>query len=452
MKLQELLQARAAIIDEMRAMVDEIEGKELTPEEEQEFDEKYNAKKAEVARYDKLIEREEEVSKLEADLDKPVNPVKTPSMTADPSYRQKEKLDNAGFKNIGEFMSAVRFGDPRGRLIELPQGQGQGGGLKVPDAFAAQIMPWRFHNEWSAGVGEESGVMVPTRFIDGDPLMIRPEDAIVRPRASTIPAGDPPDGPISMPAFSQGTKGVFGGVTVQWIGEGELKPETDGSLREVTLQPQEVAAHTIVTDKLLRNWEAASSFIGMLLRGASLAAEDVACLNGNGVGKPTGILSCGGALAVNRANANQIGYTDIINMYSKFLPEAIGRAVWVASQDTLPQLVALKDGANNNLFIQGDATKSIPSTLCGIPIKLTGKTPSLGNKGDLMLVDFTYYLLKDGSGPYVAASEHVLFRQNKTVIKVFWNVDGKGWVDEPLTLENSVAQASPYVILDVVLG
>jgi HK97 family phage major capsid protein len=450
MKLQDLLQARAAIIDEMRAMIDEIEGKELTPEEEQEFDEKYNAKKAEVARYDKLIGREEEVSKLEADLDKPVKPVKTPSMTADPTYRQKEKLDDGGFKNIGEFMHALRFGDPRGRLASLPQGQGQGGGLKVPDAFAAQMMPWRFQNEWSAGVGTESGVMVPTRFIGGDPLMIRPEDAIVRPRATVIPAGDPPDGPVSMPAFSQGTEGVFGGVTVQWIGEGETKPETDGAMREVLLQPQEVAAHTIVTDKLLRNWEAASSFIGMLLRGATLAAEDVACLSGNGVGKPTGILNSTGALTVNRATANKISYVDIINMYAKFLPEAIGRAVWVAAQDALPQIATLKDEADNYIFIQGDATKGIPSTLCGIPIKFTGKTPSLGSKGDLILVDFTYYLLKDGSGPFVAASEHVLFRQNKTVIKVFWNVDGKGWVDQPLTLENGVAKASPYVILDVV--
>ncbi|MGD9644055.1 MAG: phage major capsid protein, partial [Elusimicrobiales bacterium] len=76
-------------------------------------------------------------------------------------------------------------------------------------------------------------------------------------------------------------------------------------------------------------------------------------------------------------------------------------------------------------------------------------TPALGSKGDLILVDFTYYLIKDGSGPFVAASEHVLFRQNKTVIKVFWNVDGKGWVNEPLTLEDGTTKVSPYVVLDV---
>ena len=444
MKLQELLQARAACIEEMRNMLNEIEGKELTPEQEAEFDEKYNAKKEEIAKLDKLIQREEEVAGLEDDLKQPLKEMRLP----DPGWKQEDKLDDSGFKNIGEFMHAVRFGDQKGRLANLPQGQGQGGGLKMPDAFAAQVMPWKFRNEWSMGVGEEGGFAVPTRFIGGDPLMIRPEDAIVRPRATVIPAGDPPDGAVTMPAFSQGSQGVFGGVTVEWIGEGETKPETDGKLREVNLQPHEVAAHTVVTDKLLRNWGAASSFIGMLLRGATLSAEDMVCLTGNGVAKPLGVQSCPGALVVNRAVANQIGYTDTVNMLAQFLPEAVSRAVWVASQDTLPQIAQLQDPAGRYIFIQGDATKGIPATLSGIPIKFTGKTPSLGNKGDLMLVDFTYYLLKDGSGPFVAASEHVFFRQNKTVIKVFWNVDGKGWVDEPLTLENGSSRVSPYVVLD----
>jgi HK97 family phage major capsid protein len=76
------------------------------------------------------------------------------------------------------------------------------------------------------------------------------------------------------------------------------------------------------------------------------------------------------------------------------------------------------------------------------------RIPGLGSTGDLMLLDLSYYLIKDGSGPFVAMSEHVHFTQNKTVIKAFWNVDGQPWLDEPIPLEGSTANTvSPFVVL-----
>ena len=71
--------------------------------------------------------------------------------------------------------------------------------------------------------------------------------------------------------------------------------------------------------------------------------------------------------------------------------------------------------------------------------------------GDLILADWGYYLVKDGSGPFVAASEHVLFTSNKTIIKIFWNVDGAPWLQAPIAEENGY-QVSPFVALDVPAG
>lgn len=448
MDLKELRQKLGNLCDQQQAIVDKAvsEGRALTEEEKNQF----NDLQAEIDGLNETIKAAEAVQARADDLNKPLD--KPFRQAIDPAidagYRQQDKLDDCGFKSLGEFVHAVRFGDPKGRLQNLPQGQGQGGGIEVPDAFKAQIMPWRFKNEWRMDEGASGGFAVPVQF-RSDMLMIQPEAAIVRPRATVIPAGDPPDAMVTVPAFDQGAKGVFGGVEVYWIGEGVEKPETGAGLREVSLQPHEVAAHTVVTDKLLRNWDAASSFISTLLRGAVVAAEDMAFLRGDGVAKPIGIISGAGAVAVNRDVANKISTNDVINMLAKLLPESKERALWIANQSILPQIATLQDAAGNYIFIKGDATRGIPDTLMGIPIRFTGKTPVLGQKGDLMLVDLTYYLIKDGSGPFVAASEHVLFRQNKTVIKVFWNADGKGWVNEPLTLEDGATQVSPYVILDV---
>lgn len=441
MNLQELRQKYATLCDTQEAIVTKAmeENRAMTDEEKNQ----YENLQTDIDNTADLIAKAEAVQARAANLDKPVENIIRPVDVS----TQIVKKDDGGFKNLGELINAIRFGDSKGRIDNLKQGQGEGGGRQVPEAFRSSFMP-SFRNEWSMGVGSEGGFAVPAQM-GSELLSIQPEESIVRPRATVIPAGDPPDAAITFPAFSQGANGVFGGVEVYWIGEGQTKPETDGSLEEVSLQPKEVAAHTVVTDKLLRNWEAANTFISKLLRGATTAAEDYAFLRGNGISKPFGAMNCPGAIVVNRGTANQISYIDCVNMLAKLLPESVGRALWVANQSTLPQIATMQDPAGRYIYNGGDATRGIPATLLGIPIKFTGKTPTVGVKGDLMLVDFTYYMIKDGSGPYIAASEHVLFRQNKTVIKVFWNVDGQGWVKNPLTLEDDSTKVSFAVVLDV---
>ena len=415
--LQELLQERAELVQAQAALIDaaKVENRDLTDVEAARFEEL----EQKIVALDGEIEKARVREDREAKVQQRLEGLKTLAFHAPRPGAGRREKDDGGFESLGEFIAAVRFGDPRGRVkAEMRMDVGERGGYAVPEQFRDEL------------------------------LQLTPEEAVVRPRATVIPPGTPPDAKLTIPALDH-SQGIYGGVAVQWIGEGAQKPETDAKLVEIALEPHEVAAHVVVTDKLLRNWQAAGTVIRNLLRGAIASAEDVAFLTGDGTSKPLGVLNSAGAIAVNRAAANQIQYVDIVNMLAKLLPDSLGRAVWVANQSVLPQLMQLKDDAGNLIFIRGDATSGIADTLAGLPIRWTGRTPALGQKGDLMLVDFQYYLIKDGSGPFVAASEHVYFRENKTVIKVFWNVDGKGWVASPLTLEDGITQVSPYVVLDV---
>lgn len=450
MTLQELLQARAAKHDEMKGMLNkaESENREMTAEEEARFnalDGEYDQLTNEINALQEKENRKSKLSSRDNELNKPQNNGSYRPSALGGAPVQQNKLDDGGFKNVGEFINAIRFGDSRGRLAELPVNQNQGGGYKLPDAFATSVRP-QFQNEWQMGVGEDGGFAVPEQYDTSRIWRLNAPANIVRSRAMVLPAGDPPDAAITFPALNQGANGAYGGVDVTWIAEGADKPETDAKLLEITLTPQEVAATTVVTDKLLRNWSAGSTFISNLLRGAMAHAEDVAFLTGNGTGKPTGVLSAAGALSVNRTTANDVSYLDVLTMLSRL---ASGEsAVWVANQNMMPKIATMIDDNGKIIFGSGDMSRGIPSTLLGIPIIFTGKVPGVGTKGDLSLIDFSQYLIKDGSGPFVSASEHVLFRQNKTVIKCFWNVDGKPWVPAPMALEDGTT-VSPYVVLDV---
>jgi HK97 family phage major capsid protein len=414
--IAELKDKLAKAIERMDALLNtaDAEKRNLTPEEEKEFndlDASIPVLKADIERREKLEAEKAEVSKSKRSI-----PLKAATFKAQ---------DDKEFRSMGDFLHSVRFnpGDPRLDDLET---RGQ-----------------------SMGVGAEGGFAIPTQFRE-TLLSVTAQQAVFRPRCTVIPAGSPPDSEISMPALDQGSaKNMYGGVKVEWIGEGDTKPETDMRLREIKLKPHEVAGHIIVTDKLLRNWQAAESVLTTQLRLAITKAEEDAFYNGNGVARPLGLLSAPAAISYSRATANAIAYADIVGMYARI--RFGGNPVWIASQTCIPQLATIADAGSNNLWVTGyrNVSESLPPTLLGIPVVFHDRSVALGTKGDLILADLSYYLIKDGSGPFVSASEHVYFTSNKTVIKIFWNVDGSPWLSEPIPLEGSTSNTvSPFVILN----
>lgn len=336
-----------------------------------------------------------------------------------PAGQDPEPRDeNEGWDTFGEFIHAVRFrpNDPRLQTRDMSMGVPVAGGYLVPPEHRHEI------------------------------LQLDPQDAIFRPRATVISAGSQPDASVSFPALDQsGSKGVYSGVTVDWIGEGAEKPETEPSFREIDWTPHEVAGHTVITDKLLRNAPAAGDMVQTLLRRAIIASEEVAFVSGDADGKPTGILNSPATIFHNRETANTITYDDLVDMYARMLFG--GSLVWIGSQSLLPQLMRLRD-EGGNLIWQPNAREGAPGTLLGIPFMLNERSPVSGQKGDLILSDLQYYVIKDGAGIFLDASPHVHFVHNKTVIKAFWNVDGKPWLTTPLKQENGF-DVSPFVALDL---
>jgi len=421
--LKELMEKKGAAVAKMKAILQaakDEDGRDLTEAEATEFD----ALDAQVSALDKQIARaqrfeshEASVEEIQPALSRGASNRGTPRAGGDPAKKE--------FENIGEFIHAVRFNQNDARLSFVEQHGVRG--------------------EQRMDTGTSGGFMVPAQFI---PTLrqVDPQGSIIRPRATVLDAGNPPDAAVTMPALDQSTTNLFGGVDVQWIGEGAEKPETDAKFKEITLQPQEVAGLVTVTDKLLRNWGAASSVIEKLLRGAVIAAEEKAFFKGDGVAKPLGLLNSGALLKVNRAVSNQVAYADIANMFGSFY-DPTGKGAFMYNPRILPTLMKLKD-EDGRLVWQNSAREGAPDTLFGLPAFKNYHSPALGSLGDLVLADWANYLIKDGSGPLVSASEHVKFTSNKTVIKITWNVDGQPWLNAPLKVEDG-GTASPFIALDV---
>lgn len=427
-RLTQIQQRKAEGFDAMNAMLDKAleESRDMNDQEEAEYaylDAECEKLKKEESRVSKLLNDEE-------GLTRPQGAVRT--------YIAQQNTEPDEFRTFGEFLWACRFNqvDQRLQFTEMDPERVR----NMPPEQRAQSM----------GIGAEGGFAVPTQFLP-QLRMIEPQQAIFRPRCTVIPAGDPPDSMVSMPVLDQTAgENMYGGMQVQWIEEAGEKPETDLALRQVNMTPHEVAGHVVVTDKLLRNWGSADAVITNMLRLCLRGTEDTVFLNGTGVGRPLGITNAPAAITVARTTANQVAFADVHGMFAR--TKFGGSLLWIASQTIIPQLVTMVDAGTNSVWLGGggypSAAAAPPGTLLGIPLMFNDRSPALGTTGDLILVDLSYYLIKDGSGPFVATSPHVHFTSNRTIIKIFWNVDGQPWLSAPIPLEGSAANTvSPFVLL-----
>ncbi len=413
--LVELRSDKADLVAKMKVLIDtaDTEERDLTDDETVEFnslDKSLDDCNEGIAKLEIAEARREKIA-VEERLAKVVtNPAHTPDTVI------ATHSDKPDFRNMAEFLHTIAHNPNEARVQQMKDGTK--GGFAIPEQFRPEL------------------------------LKVDSAAAIFRPRATVIPAGSPPDAALSMVALDQGTN-RRGGVTMYHQGESDSITESDMNLRKIELQPRKITGYMTSSNELLNNWDAANNVITTLLREAMVAQEDTDFLSGDGVNKSLGILNAPAAINYNRAVANQISYDDVIGMFARMMMG--GTFAWIASQTIIPQLANIRDTGNNNLWIQS-AVVGMPNTLAGIPLIYNERSPALGSKGDLMLVDLSKYLIKDGSGPSIAVSEHFRFQNDEIAFRLTWRVDGASWLTAPVPLEEGTATntVSPFVILDVV--
>ena len=343
-------------------------------------------------------------------------------------------------RNFGDFCLAIATGN-RKRLEEEY-------GSYLVDKEGAKL---------KAALAESSGItggyVVPPQFHDQLQQIVA-ENNFIRPRAFVQPMAS---ATLQFPYLdvstvqSAGVSPFFGGVQMYWTEEAQNRTETEPQFKMMELKAHELSGYSVSSNVLLADAAFGLEKFLMTLFGQAIAwFEEYAFLQGNGVGKPLGMLNAACTVSVNRQTANLVQFQDVATMYSKLLPASMNRAIWVHSPSVIPQLLQLKDGANRAIFISIDqgATKRPNWALLGLPTFCTEKLPALGTKGDLLLLDPALYVIGDRMQIEIAVSEHVNFLKNQMTWRVVERIDGQPWLDKAITLQDAATQVSPFVVLN----
>jgi HK97 family phage major capsid protein len=355
--------------------------------------------------------------------------------------RLERELGEDMFDSTSEFFQAIW---PRYETLKNSAvlGRKRGKALQVQNSFGSEVPA-------------DGGFLIP-EILRSNILQVALEDAVVRPRAQVIPM-DSLRVPIPMIDSTSNVSSVFGGVVCYWTEEAAQLVESQASFGRVVLDAKKLTGYAEVPNELLADAPAFGSFVDTIFPRAIAWFEDIAFMTGTGVGEPLGFINCPASVEVpivsGQAN-NTILWENVIAMYARMLPTALGRAVWICSIDTFPELatMALSVGTGGGPVWMGNytnpGTNTPPVSILGRPVYFTEKTPALGNTGDISFVDFGYYLIGDRQMMQSMSSEHYKFQNDKTAFRVIERLDGRPWIQSAITPHNNSANTlTPFVQL-----
>jgi len=360
---------------------------------------------------DKLVATLERQERIHARLESPASaPVTVPRNTdPKPVDRPQDK-----FASFGEQLAAVR-------LAGLPSGRVDPRLLKAAASGVGETVP------------SDGGFLVQTDFT-GQLIEDLFATGILAARCQRIQ--------VSGNANSTKAYGIdetsrastrYGGIIGYWEGEGDQFTGKKPKFREIDLKLKKLTGLCYATDESL---EDAAQLGGIIQRG--FVGEfgfllDDALVNGDGSGKPLGILNSGCLVTVDKENGQQaatILAENIDKMYSRRFASQTSNYVWLYNQMLEPQFAQMAysvgTGGIPAYLPPGGMADTPYGRIKGLPAFAIEQCAALGTKGDIILANFPNgYVLAEKGGIKSDVSIHVRFEYGESVFRFIMRIDGQ---------------------------
>lgn len=173
-------------------------------------------------------------------------------------------------------------------------------------------------------------------------------------------------------------------------------------------------------------------------------------IDGTGAGEFLGVLKSPCLVTVDAEvgqDADTVTYTNVVAMRARCWKYA--KSIWLANHDVLPTLMKMNQavGVGGQPAWQPSAREDRPDILLGRPIHFIESCKKVGDVGDLILGNWSQYLLGALENLKSADSAHVRFLNHERTFKFWMRNAGAPWWRSPLTPKNSSPTLSPFVVL-----
>lgn len=425
-RYQKLLQERADLVQTVSKMFDAIqaEGRDLT-DAERELDDSIAGRLVTLAGE---LEREERRREWERTV------AAVPNMGGSGRITGMRDLEaERPFSSFGEQLSAVyqaaRHPSNIDRRLLALTGAGESGtsgeGFLVQQEFTNELMA-RMYNQ-----GE---------------LMSRVRRRELGPGANGIKIN-------TLKETSRANGSRWGGIRTYWVNEGGTITGSKPSYRRFSLDLEKLGGLYIPTDELLQDvvglqGEVEDNFGKEIV----FACED-AVFSGDGAGKPLGITNAPCLITVAKETgqaAATIVEANLLKMWARMWAPSRANAVWLANQDTEPQLDQIARPVGTSV-LPSQIVRYSPDggilQIKGRPVIFVEYASTLGTVGDIVLVDLSEYRWIDKGGVQTASSIHVYFSTDEMAFRFIYRCNGAPFWEAALTPFKGSNTLSPMVAL-----
>ncbi len=210
-----------------------------------------------------------------------------------------------------------------------------------------------------------------------------------------------------------------------WTDEEAEYTESDDAFGVVTLGAHKLATIIKVSEELLNdsafNLETyiASEFVRRMA-----TAEEDAFINGNGTGKPTGLLTTG-ETGITAASATAVTADEVIDLYHSLRTPYRKNAQFIANDSTIKAIRKLKDNTGQYVWQPG-LQAGQPDTILNRPILTSQHMPEIGaGRKILIFGDLSYYWIADRQGRTFQRLSELFAKTGQVGFRVFQRLDGK---------------------------
>lgn len=324
-------------------------------------------------------------------------------------------------------------------------------GATTQEAFAARSDLKKIQNSFGSTVPSDGGFLIP-ESLRSELLRVPSEKGVVRSGARVVPM-ETLMVPYPTIDVTSNASTVQGGILGYWTEEGGTLTDSAPSFGRIELTAKKLTLYSEIPNELFQDSIVSlEQFMNESYPEALAWFEDIAFIEGNGVGQPTGFLNATAAVSVAKESGQTAGtivWENIVKAYARMLPSSIGRAVWICHIDTLPELatMALSVGTGGSAVWMGDGggQDAPPMRILGRPVVFTEKVSTVGTVGDINFVDLGYYLIGDRQAMQMTTSTEFKFGNDKTAMRIIERVDGTPWIKSAITPRKGSNTLSPFV-------
>lgn len=426
----EALRAKANELAEeikaLQARADQDE-RDLTDDEEQHMSDMLD----EAERINAEITRRTRIENVERDLQAPNGRRSAPEQVsngAEPAPNPRQGPDvfvprNLGtwrFRNIGDYAIAVvnhsrGRTDPRLTNAALStvgsEGVGADGGFLIPPDFRGEIMD---------KVGADTSLLSLMR-----PLSTN-SNHLILPVDESTPWGTT-------------------GIQAYWESETAAMNQRKPVFESRTLTLHKLTALVNASDDLLSDASGLSSYISRKAPEMIDFKISLGLLQGSGNGQPLGVINAASTVTQTKESSQQadtILGENVVNMYGRMRAAAMSRAFWVMHPSVVQKLPLMSimtttaGGTANTGYLVYTPPNGLASapfgSLMGRPIYISEATETIGDLGDILLIDPDAYLSAVKGGLAQDTSMHLFFDQNATAFRFVMRIGGQPMFRSPI--------------------